>query len=180
MRDRLEGIGAALLQPLVHVVVVELLAPHHSRQGLTHDVGRVGVEGLGNDRCVELVGLLAAGFEDLFKMAAEGTGRIAIAPRGGRRRDAAEPEPNHLAFAGRHAQVIMRGDLRPLLLGIHGLLAAVDDVVVDAVLDVWAAIGDAENALGVRFVFGEEQWHVPLAREVAFSQFGIDGLDDSV
>ena len=100
--------------------------------------------------------------------------------RGGGRRDAAEPEPNHLAFAGRHVQVIMRGGLRPFLLGIHGLLATVDDVVVDAILDVWAAIGDAENALGVRFVFGKEQWHGPLAREVALPQFGIDGLDDSV
>ena len=160
--------------------MVELLAPQHSRQGLSHDIGRVGIEGLGNDRCVELVSLVAAGLKNLLKMSAEGTGPIAITPGGGRRRDAAEPEPYHLAFAGRHVQVIIRRDLRPFLLGIDGILATVDDVVVDAILDVWAAIGDAKNALGVRFVFGKEQWHGSLAGEVAFSQFGIDGLDDSV
>ena len=55
-----------------------------------------------------------------------------------------------------------------------------DDVVVDAVLDVRAAIGDAEDALGVGLVLGEQQRHVPFAVEVAFAQFGIDGLDDSV
>ena len=43
LRVGLNGIGAALLEPLVHVVVVELLAPQHARQGLAHDVGRVGV-----------------------------------------------------------------------------------------------------------------------------------------
>ena len=42
--------------------MVELFAPQHSRQGLTHHVGRVGAHGLGNDRCVELVGLVAASF----------------------------------------------------------------------------------------------------------------------
>ena len=48
LAGRLERIGAALFEPLVHVVVVELLAPEHARQGLAHDVGLVGVE-----RCAE-------------------------------------------------------------------------------------------------------------------------------
>ncbi len=78
-----------------------------------------------------------------------------------------------------HTQLIIRGDLCPPLLGIHDVLAAVDDVVVDAILHVRTAIGDPEDALGVRFVFGEEQLHAPFAREVACSQFGIHGLDDS-
>ena len=36
---RLEGVGAALFEPLVHVVVVELLGPQHAGQRLAHDVG---------------------------------------------------------------------------------------------------------------------------------------------
>ena len=54
---RLERVGAALLQPLVHVVVVELLGPEHPRQGLPHDVGRVGVQRGRDDGGVELVRL---------------------------------------------------------------------------------------------------------------------------
>ncbi len=149
--------------------MVELLAPQHSRQCLSHHVGRIGVEGLGNGRRVELVGFVAAGFDDLFKMSTEETGPLAITP--GVRRDAAESEPYHLAFPGRHVQVIVRRDLRPLIIGIDGLRATVDDVIVDAILDVGAAIGDSKNALGVRFVFGKEQWHGPLARKVALPQF---------
>ncbi len=76
----LERIGAALLQPLVHVVMVKLLAPQHSRQGLTHHVSRVGVGGFGNDRRVELVSLVAAGLKNLVKTPAEDAGWIAITP----------------------------------------------------------------------------------------------------
>ena len=43
-----EGIGAPLREPLVHVVSVELLRPEHARQGLTHYVGRIGVERRGD------------------------------------------------------------------------------------------------------------------------------------
>ena len=52
----LERIGAALFEPFVHVVVVELLAPQHAGQRLPHDVGLVGVQRRGNHRRVELVG----------------------------------------------------------------------------------------------------------------------------
>jgi len=42
--DRFERVRAALLEPLVDVVVVELLGPHHARQRLAHHAGRVRVE----------------------------------------------------------------------------------------------------------------------------------------
>ena len=41
---RLERIRAVLLEPLVDVVVVELLGPQHAGERLPHDVGRVGAE----------------------------------------------------------------------------------------------------------------------------------------
>ena len=57
----------------------------------------------------------------------------------------------------------MRRRLGALLRGVHRLCLAVDDVVVDAVLDVGAAVGDPEDALRVGVVFGEQQRHVPCA-----------------
>ena len=73
LAGRLEGVGAALFQPVVHVVVVKLLAPQHSGQGLTHDIGRVGVERRGSDAGVELVGLLAPRLQHVVELAAERT-----------------------------------------------------------------------------------------------------------
>ena len=55
-----------------------------------------------------------------------------------------------------------------------------DDVVVDAVLDVRAAVGHAEDALRVGFVLREQQRHVAFAVEVALAQLGIDCLDDAL
>ena len=73
----------------------------------------------------------------------------------------------------------MRRRLGPLLLGVHRPCLAVDDVVVDAVLDIRAAVGDPEDALRVGFIFREQQRHVPCTGEVAFAQSGIAGLDDA-
>jgi len=54
----LEWIGAALFEPLVHVVVVELLAPQHTRKCLTHDVRLIGVQRTRDDGVVKQVGFL--------------------------------------------------------------------------------------------------------------------------
>ena len=64
---RLERVGPALLQPLVDVVVVELLGPEHPRQGLPHHVGRVGVQRGRDDGGVELVRLGPPRLEDLVE-----------------------------------------------------------------------------------------------------------------
>ena len=74
----------------------------------------------------------------------------------------------------------MCGDLGARLLGIDGRRLAEHDAVVDAVLDVGRAIGDAEDPLRVGFVLGEQQRHVAGAVQVALAQFGIDGLDDAL
>ena len=73
----------------------------------------------------------------------------------------------------------MRRRLGPLLLGVHRPCLAVDNVVVDAVLDIRAAVGNPEDALRVGLIFGEQQRHVPCTGRVAFAQSGIAGLDDA-
>ena len=60
----------------------------------------------------------------------------------------------------------------PVFSGFTAAFLAVDDVVVDAVLDVRGAVGDAEDALGVGLVLGEQQRDIALAVEVALAQLG--------
>jgi hypothetical protein len=70
-RER-QGVGAPLLQPLVHVVVVVLLAPQHAGEGLAGDPGRVLAERLRDHGRVEGVRLRLPGREGFVERAVEG------------------------------------------------------------------------------------------------------------
>ena len=59
--------------------MVELFAPEHARQGLTHDVGFVGAEGTRDDRVVEFISFPAAHFQQFLKIAAEASPRLTVA-----------------------------------------------------------------------------------------------------
>ncbi len=59
-------------EPAPHVVVVELLAPEQSGQGLPHHLLRVRGQVARDDRGVELVRLPQAAREDRLELAAEG------------------------------------------------------------------------------------------------------------
>src|SRR2546425_3069592 len=155
--------------------MVELLAPEHAGQGLPHDVGLIGVERVRCDGRVELVGFLQARRNDVLEPFSKWTGAVGRSQRG--RGNLREAEPNDLALARADAQVIVRGGFRPLLVRVHSLTLAVDEVVVDAVLDVRAAAGGSEDALRVGLVLREQQGRVTLTIEVALSQAGTHGLD---
>ena len=60
--------------------------------------------------------------------------------------------------------------LGPVLLRVHGAVLAVDDEVVDAVLDIRGAVRDAEDPLRVGLVLREEQRDVALAVEIALAE----------
>ena len=94
------------------------------------------------------------------------------------RRDVGQPQPHGLPLARVDRQAIVRRRLRSLVLRIDRVILAVNDAVVDAVLDVGRAIGNAENTLRVRFVFGEQHRHFAFAVEIAVAKFWIHGLDD--
>ena len=87
----LEGIGAALPEPPVDVVVVELLGPEHAGQSLAHHGGGVGIERPRDDRSVELVGLAAPGLSRGIEAAAEGGGQCRVV----------EPQADGPLLAGR-------------------------------------------------------------------------------
>ncbi len=80
-RGRLQGVA---VEPAPHVVLVELLGPEHSGEGLPHDVLLVVRQSRGNDRGVELVGLCAAQRQRAVELRAE---RVAAGRR--RRRSGA-------------------------------------------------------------------------------------------
>src|SRR5438034_6911925 len=148
--------------------MVELLAPEHAGHGLAHDVGLIGVERVRCDGRVELVGFLLASQDDFLESLSEWTGAVGRSQRG--RGNLREAEPNDLALAGADAQVIVRGGFRPLLVRVHGVTLAVDEVVVDAVLDVRAAAGSSEDALRVGLVLREQEGRVSVAIEVALDR----------
>src|SRR5439155_20213067 len=137
--------------------------------------GLVGVERRRRDRRVELVGFLQARRNDVLEPFPKWAGAVGRRERRGS--NLGKPEPNDLALAGADAQVIVRGGFRPLLVRVHGVTLAVDEVVVDAVLDVRAAAGSSEDALRVGLVLREQEGRVSVAIEVALSQAGIHGLD---
>src|SRR5262245_45232790 len=81
----IEWIGAPLFEPFVDVVIVELLAPLHSGQSLTHHIRLTGAEGFGHKGGVKLVRLAATRVQYCI----EGFKRIAslasrLGPIGGR------------------------------------------------------------------------------------------------
>jgi len=64
------------------------------------------------------------------------------------------------------------------MLRVHRCGTPVDDVGIEGVLDVGAAAGGAEDALGVGLVLGEEELGTPLAVQPARPQFAVPGRDD--
>ena len=169
---RLEGVGPALLQPPVHVVVVELLGPEHARQRLPHHVRRVGVEGGRGDGRIEFVGLLPASPQHLLVVAPEGSVG-AVRPQDVGRTDLGEAQANDAMSARLDGEAIVGRGFRARPPGIHGLRPAQDHAVVDAVLDVRGPVGDAEDALRVGLVLREQEGHISVAVQVELAEFGV-------
>src|SRR5213596_3562453 len=85
-------------------------------------------------RRVELVGLAPPPLDQRVEGAAE---------RLRRGRGVGEPQADDARLPRRQRQSVVRGRLRPHARGIHGVGAAVDDVVVEGVLHVRGRVGGA-------------------------------------
>ena len=68
---------------------------------------------------------------------------------------------------------IVCGGLRPRPPAIHRVLLPQHDIVVDAILDIWSPIGDAEESLRVGFVLREQERYLSIAIEVIPAQLGM-------
>ena len=147
-----------VFQPTVHVIVVILFAPQHAGQRLAHNPGSVGIEAWRHESRIELVGLVPPGCSIRSNRPPTDRRAAVRLPLVG-----SSVRRTSLSLS-RTLRTVPRarsnGNARPIScpsLRAHGVLTTVNDVVVDAVLDVRSAIGLAENPLGVRLVFGEQQ-----------------------
>ena len=119
-------LGRVAVQPALHVVPVELLAPDHPGEGLTGDEPRVVVD-VGRDHLgVELVGLTAPRREHLVELGAEAPATT-TAGAGGPAPPGSRPAP---PSAGTTPRAFV-----PVAIRVHRRRTG-DDVVVDAVLRV--------------------------------------------
>ena len=120
------------------------------------------------DRLVELVGFTTPGGEDVVERLSEGFGSSGFG-------EALESRTRITSdLTGADGDLVVRRDLRALLAGVHGILPAVDDAVVDAVLDVRALVLlPRKEPLVVGFVLGEQQRHVAFAGRDELTEHGM-------
>jgi len=74
-----------------------------------------------------------------------------------------QSQPNRMGLTRRDRHHVMRRSLRSDESGIDRLLAALHDIVVDAVFDIRGTIVFTVETLGVRFVFSKQQRRQALA-----------------
>ena len=142
---RRRRLGAIALQPAVHVVVVELLAPDQAGERLPLDAALLRAEPARMDGGVELVGLFCPLRED---------GRVLRQqPLPGL---IGEGEEKLDAPAGRDRARVIETGLGAARGGTEGLLPAVHDQLMKGILHERALVGDVVEPLVVGFVVGEE------------------------
>ena len=154
-------LGRIAVEPRGDGVVVELLAPDHSREGLSHDVGLVFRRVLRPHGRVVLVGLADAVGERPFEARAEIQRLARIVAR--------EPHPQLDAIARRDHEAIPARHLRALPRRVDGRIAG-DDVVVDAVLGVGRPRGRAVETRHVGLVLAEQELRRPAGGVAARAQ----------
>lgn len=161
-----ERVDAVLGQPSLDVEVVVLLAPQHPGQRLPHQAALVLAHAVRDDVLVEGVGLgpprLHRGGE-----LGPGVGEFGVG----------QPQPQGRAAAGGDRHHVMDGGLGAGPRGVDGRALAVDDVPVDAVLDVRRVVRAAEDALVVRLVLGEQDGGVGVDVQPARAEFLVIGAD---
>src|SRR5215211_3989626 len=141
-RRRLERIA---IQPFLHIEVVELLAPQHPGKGLTLYTPHVPVADVFLQISVEGIRLDNASREH----AVEIDERIwALSAR-------AQPHSNGDVAAGRNRAQVKSGRLCTFPGRIHRLGAAVDDVLVERILEVALPRADTEQSNEIGLIVTE-------------------------
>ena len=143
-------------EPVANDVVIELLGPQQAAKRLPEHQRLVVAQPAGRNHLVELVRLSATIGKHLQRLRFERrrSERLGRAVR--------EPDQRRGAAArGNHVLVVRRG-FGALVGGIDGRSLAVDDEVVDAVLEKPGS-AQAKQAQRIRFVLGKEQRRALLA-----------------
>ena len=168
-----QGIGVVFVEPVVAVKEEELFAPQHAGQRLPHYIGFIRRQRRRRDRAVEVIGFLLAGGKTLF----EGFGKVGggFAALAGSTL-ARQTQTYRGRLASFHRQPVMRSDLGAFLCRIDRIFCAVDDAVVDAVLDVEAVVALAwKQPFMIGFVLGKQQRNLAIAGENEFAEQFVGG-----
>src|SRR6185312_10640786 len=86
-----------------------------------------------------------------------------------------EAQPQLDALAGADGEAVVRRGLGAGAVRVDRIAAAVDQIVVDPVLDPGSAVRRTEQPLVVGLVLREEQRRVVVAEEVALAELGVRG-----
>jgi hypothetical protein len=137
------------VEPACDVVVIELLAPYHSRERLPHHRRLIVTRVTRSKRCIVLLSFAATiGMDSLEACAEVGSyaGQVAR-----------QAKPQFDGLAGGDREAIPARHFRAVARRIYRR-SAMDDVVVDAVFGVWRLlIGAAGEVPGIGFVLAEQQ-----------------------
>ncbi len=164
------------LEPLFEIEEIILLGPKHASEGLAQHARGVLAD-VGRDGVVEFIRLTAARSHGFIESATEHGGfRAGLGAGFGV--GVGQSQADDSSFAGRYLQEIMGRGFGAGVGRIDGFLAAIDDVVVDRVLNMGTVVGRAGNAGGIGFVFGEKQGWLIFAVKKAFAQITLEGGDD--
>src|SRR5574341_834823 len=108
----------------------------------------------GNYSFVELVGFVNAIGENLLELPAqESGGRWPVA-----KRLISQSQTNSRRLTRGNRQFVIRPGLGPFGFGIHCLLIAMDDIIVNAILCVTRSVCEIEEPPCVGIVFSEQQF----------------------
>ncbi len=132
-------------EPELDAVVVELLAPQQSGEGLALNVPLVLTQIGALDDGIELICLLDTLRENGVKVL-EG---IIV-------RHVCETYAHGEGLLGRKGRLEVRGYLGTFTFSVHPVYPSVDDGIVDAILYIGRRIGPVEQTLRVGVVFGEQ------------------------
>ena len=162
-----ERVDPVLAEPSIDVKAVELLAPQHARERLTHDETLIVCHARRRDRRVERIGLSDARGKDLVEIRSQ-----AVRPWNVRHAGETQPQNRRLLRANGHA--IASRHLRACACRIHRFANTADHEAMNGIFYIGRAIRYPSQALEVRLVLGEQQLGIAFARQYELPQIGVD------
>ncbi len=159
-------LGRVALDPVLHHVIEELLAPEEARVSLPEHTLRLDRKLLLHHARVELIGFADALGENALELV-ERIGPPLLIGR--------EAQPHRALPLRRHDQDVVKGGLRSHVVRVDRVGLAVDHMTVEGVLHVRQIALHAEDARVVRLVLGEEdQRHRSRGRSAKRRERRID------
>src|ERR1051325_4186668 len=149
-------IRVMLLKPSVDVVVIKLLRPQHACKGLAHDVSLVGAQRRRNHSRVEFVSFSFPRLHQCVEACPERVELVDLCCTWKFRGYVAKSQANRLRLPRPQSQSITGGRLRSNVLRVDGTFVAMDDVVVDAILNIGRFVGRVKKAFVICFILSEE------------------------